>query len=66
MREKDMEIQIRDRVAIINKEGNPIAKGTVYNINDFREPGAKYAVDVDGHDGDLLFFSDAQLKSLRD
>ena len=56
-----MELQVKDRVTIINKNQNPLAEGTIVNINDFREPGAKYAVDVDGYDEDVLLFCESQL-----
>ena len=55
-----MELKVRDRVTITDISGNPIAKGTIININDFREPNQKYAVDVDGYE-DVLFFDDSRL-----
>lgn len=58
------EIQVEDRVKIVDKDGNVIAKGTVYNINEFREPSMIYAVDVDGYSDDVLFFGEQQLKLL--
>lgn len=54
-------MRVRDRVVIVNKDGKPIAEGTIYNINDFREPSMKYAVDVDGYADDVLFFGESQL-----
>jgi ribosomal protein S28E/S33 len=56
-----MELQVRDRVLIINTNGNPVAKGTIVNINEFREPSQMYAVDVDGYEADVLFFGKSQL-----
>lgn len=38
-----------------------MGEGTIVSVNDFREPRAKYAVDVDGYEEDLLFFSVEQL-----
>jgi hypothetical protein len=54
-------MKVRDRVVIIDNNGNPLAEGTIVNINNFREPSMKYAVDVDGYTEDLLFFGESQL-----
>ena len=54
-------MQVRDRVTILDANGNSLANGTIVNINDFREPSMKYAVDVDGYDEDVLFFGSKQL-----
>lgn len=56
-----MEIKVRDNVTIIDSNGNPLAKGTIVNINDFREPSQKYAVDVVGYTKDVLFLGESQL-----
>lgn len=56
-----MGLQVRDRVTILDANGNSLANGTIVNINDFREPSMKYAVDVDGYDEDVLFFGSKQL-----
>lgn len=56
-----MELKIKDRVIIIDSKGNPVTKGTIININDFREPSQKYAVDVDNYEEDVLFYGDSQL-----
>ncbi|MEI2465053.1 hypothetical protein [Niallia taxi] len=56
-----MQLQVKDRVFIIDKDSNNVAEGTIININDFREPNMKYAVDVDGYTEDLLFFGESQL-----
>jgi uncharacterized protein (UPF0218 family) len=55
-----MELKVRDKVIIIDNNGNSISEGTIININDFREPDHKYAVDVDGIE-DALFFGELQL-----
>lgn len=60
-----MELKVKDKVSIVNSDGNEIAKGTIYNINDFREPNLKYAVDVDGY-SDVLFFGEDQLSKTDD
>ena len=56
-----MELQVRDRVIIIDANNISLAEGTIVNVNDFREPSQKYAVDVEGYTDDLLFFGEAQL-----
>lgn len=56
-----MELKVRDRVIIIDSVGSPLGEGTIVNINDFREPSLKYAVDVDGYSQDVLFFGERQL-----
>jgi len=56
-----MELQVRDKVTIIDSSGSAIAEGTIVNINDFREPSLKYAVDVEGYTEDLLFFGENHL-----
>lgn len=50
-------------MAILNENGNVIAKGTVINYNDFREPGMEYAVDVKGVD-DVCFFGENNLRKI--
>jgi hypothetical protein len=55
-----MKLKVRDKVMIIDVDGNPLAEGTIVNINDFREPSMKYAVDVEGYT-DVLFFGDSRL-----
>lgn len=54
-----MALRVRDKVTIIDLGGSPLGEGTIVNINDFREPHHKYAVDV-GLD-DLMFFGESQL-----
>lgn len=56
-----MELKVRDRVIILDKNGIAKAEGTIVNINDFREPSMKYAVDVDGYTEDFLFFGEERL-----
>lgn len=59
--ENEMELKVGDRVEIIGKNGVAVAKGTIYNINEFRESSMKYAVNVDGYKEDVLFFGESQL-----
>lgn len=59
-----MELKVRDRVTIIGASGSLVAVGTIININDFREPSQKYAVDVDSYEDDVLFFGESQLAKI--
>ncbi len=61
-----MGLQVRDRVIIIDAGGSPLAEGTIININDFREPIHKYAVDIDGFTEDVLFFGENQLVKIEE
>ena len=55
-----MKLKVNDKVAIVDENGSKLAEGVIANINDFREPSMKYAVDVDGYE-DVLFFGESQL-----
>ncbi|WP_105116355.1 hypothetical protein [Streptococcus suis] len=48
------ELKIRDKVEINHPLLEKPLIGVIFNINDFRPPEAKYAVDVDGFDGCLF------------
>jgi len=61
-----MDLQVRDRVTVIDSGGSPLAEGTIVNINDFREPQFKYAVDVDSYTDDLLFFGEENLVKIEE
>lgn len=56
-----MELKVKDKVVIIDVSGSPVAEGIIININDFREPSQKYAVDVNGYEDDVMFFGESQL-----
>jgi len=56
-----MSLKARDSVWITDSAGMKIAGGTIVNVNDFREPEMKYAVDVDGYKEDVLFFGEDRL-----
>jgi len=56
-----MSLQVKDKVLIIGGTGEVIAMGRIVNINDFREPSQKYAVDVDGYTKDVIFIGESQL-----
>lgn len=58
--EKDM--KVRDKVIVLDKDGNKIGEGTIININEFREPDMMYAVDVVGYEEDYIFCGESQLK----
>ncbi len=57
-------IKVKDRVEILDTDGNGLANGTVVNINEFRELSMMYAVDVDGYSADVLFFGEGELRKL--
>lgn len=55
-----MNLEVRDKVSIIDSKGMSLAQGVIININDFREPNLKYAVNVEGYE-DVLFFGELHL-----
>jgi len=48
-------------VWITDSTGMEVAEGTIINVNDFREPELKFAVDVEGYTEDVLFFGEDSL-----
>jgi|GEM_PF-2066677 len=56
-----MDLKVRDRVIVLDSVGSPLGVGTIVNINNFREPSHKYAVNVDGYSEDVLFVGLNQL-----
>lgn len=58
-------LKVNDRVVICDDYGKATHLGTIVNINDFREPSQKYAVDVDGYDDDVLFFGIDKLRMIK-
>lgn len=54
-----------DRVLVIDFLGKPIYEGVIVNINDFREPEVRYAVQVEDYD-DFIFVSKNNLKKLEE
>lgn len=46
---------IGDRVKIFNNSGIHLGLGTIVNINNYREPSMKYAIDADFYDEDYIF-----------
>lgn len=61
-----MTLKVKDRVIVIDHSRRPLGKGTIVNINDFRETSQKYAVDVDGYQDDLLFFGENDLSKINE
>lgn len=53
-------IKVSDRVIITDLKGNKY-HGVVANINDFREPCMKYAIDIKGFD-DVVFVGEEQIE----
>ena len=58
-------IKVGDRVHVINNNGNTAGKGTVININDYREPDARYAIDADFYNEDYLFVGINNLRLIK-
>jgi len=60
------ELKVGDRVEIRNNKGILIGKGTIANINDFREPSMKYAIDADFYKSDFVFAGEEHLKLIKE
>ncbi|QOV08395.1 hypothetical protein Kirov_196 [Bacillus phage Kirov] len=60
-----MAFKVRDKVEVLNRKGKKVAEGVIYNINDFREPSLKYAVDVEGF-SDFVFVGEEQLRPVKE
>jgi len=56
-----LSLKVSDRVWITDSTGMEVAEGTIINVNDFREPELKFAVDVEGYTEDVLFFGEDSL-----
>lgn len=61
-----MTFKYGDRVIVHNLHGEPVGQGTIANVNDFREPEAKYAIDADFYKEDFLFVGEKQLTISRE
>lgn len=59
-------LKVGDRVEIRNNKGIFIGKGTIANINDFREPIMKYAVKADFYKSDFVFAGEGHLKKIEE
>lgn len=60
-----MEFRVKERVIITNLCNQPVCEGEIVNINDFREPALRYAVQADGYD-DVIFVGKKDLKKLEE
>ncbi len=56
-----IEINVGDRVKVITDNGKFLGEGTIVNINEFREPSLKYAVNADFYDVDYIFVGEENL-----
>lgn len=59
-------LRVRDRVTVLNNQGVSVGEGTIVNINDYREPNAKYAVDTDFYKEDFLFVGEQNLMKVQE
>jgi len=59
-----MGFKVQDKVEIVNEKGEKLAEGVIYNVNDFREPSMKYAVDIEGF-SDFVFVGESQLRPVK-
>lgn len=53
--------KVGQRVQVRDADGN-WHKATVYNVNFYRPPDMRYALDVDGYTKDYVFVGESQLK----
>lgn len=56
--------KVGDRVLV--KIGGTKIPGTIVNINDYREPFMKYAIDLDDYKVDYIFVGENILEELND
>lgn len=56
--------KVKDKVKITNSQGTFIGEGIIVNINDFREPSQKYAVEVDFYH-DFIFAGNEHLELIK-
>lgn len=59
-------LRVGDRVEIRNNKGIFIGKGTIANINEFRESSTKYAIDADFYKKDFVFAGEKHLKLIEE
>lgn len=60
------ELKVGDRVEIRNNKGVFVGEGTIANINEFREPSMKYAVEADFYKSDFVFAGEEHLKLIKE
>lgn len=56
-------MKVGDRVLVMDNN-HIYHKGTIYNINKFREPSMRYAIDLDDYDEDLIFVGLGRIKKM--
>lgn len=61
-----MTYKVGERVTVVDDKGNFFSTGTIINVNDFREPDKKYAVDVDSFLEDVMFLGEANLRKIQE
>lgn len=54
-----MGFKVKDEVIVANK-----FVGVIVNINEFREPSIKYAIDIEGYDEDVVFVGEEDIELL--
>ena len=53
--------KVSDRVLVLGKY-----KGAIYNVNDYRPPEMKYAVDIDDYPDNPVFLGDKHMTLLEE
>ncbi|WP_438312305.1 hypothetical protein [Sporosarcina sp. FA9] len=61
-----MTLKVKDRVTVLNNQGDSVGVGIIVNINEFREPKFKYAVDTDFYKEDYLFVGEENLLKIQE
>lgn len=56
--------KVKDRVITKSRLTDETFEGVIVNINDFRPPEAKYALDIDGFN-DLVFLGEDDLEEMK-
>ena len=56
-------LKVTDKVWVKSIDGKQKIEGVIYNINEFREPSAVYAISVEGFD-DFIFVGGDRLEKL--
>lgn len=59
-----MSFEVGERVEVTNNDGTKTYSGTIYNYNDFREPGMEYAVFLDDLN-EPVFVGEKQLSKIK-
>ncbi|MEK5331520.1 hypothetical protein [Lysinibacillus sp. FSL W8-0992] len=59
-----MTFEVGEQVKVTNNDGTETYTGTIYNYNDFREPGMEYAVFLDDLN-EPVFVGENQLSKVK-